>query len=626
MNPHLSAESSHRWPLLLLAAALAGAGEAPLPPPPAATQPETEEIGDDLPMWLGKAVGAGGRINKTAYVAEASAYDATALTRRLGPDYAFFHKKDKTKETFPEIWLRPDKGTFQNLPYQIGEPVQDPGGYSSSVMQILYLPDQRGDPGVDRVRANSNAHHVYFQKPHYYLDGGAHPEPAVMQPHYRQAAGGLLDQPVAQARGIGVWTNCSLMVFQCGVVAAGGSNTSVDRYPLFQFPKKKVPTAIALTGNNEFALVTIWDTEKYQGQVAVLAMDSSYPKGQGLHYFSWNEPVPGLVNIGLYGSMKLLGYIDLPGMTAPTSIAAWSNTRWWGYHLSPQRGLSSQKERDLWRQGLEGKGPLEYHGASAGYALVASRAESKVAFIDLRPLFQFYARMYFTSEENYRKTRDLGPEPDKWPYSFETAPECRPRIASTVAVRHPTAVACSLFGATPVRFGHLDGKGSQAYVARMDGTLTVYDVGGIASPEGSGEVKMLGTLKVGRNPCCITNDKAAVETNPRNVIIVVSRGDRRIDWVSFTPAGPQIIRTLRDKNLLDPVSADVTDNHTNQGRILEVTDFKGKRVTGYRYEPVLLTKPEELVGMGADGKADIECTGSMVFPGYPFSVSCSNVN
>ena len=121
-------------------------------------------------------------------------------------------------------------------------------------------------------------------------------------------------------------------------------------------------------------------------------------------------------------------------------------------------------------------------------------------------------------------------------------------------------------------------------------------------------------------------DLAAVETNPRNVIIVVSRGDRRIDWVSFTPSGPQIIRTLRDKNLLDPVSADVTDNHTNQGRILEVTDFKGRRVTGYRYEPVLLTKPEELVGMGADGKADIECTGSMVFPGYPFSVSNSNVN
>lgn len=626
MDPNLSAESSHRLLCLLLAAALAGAGEAPVPPPPADAQPDVEEVGADLRSWLGKAVGPGGKINKAAYASEAGAYDAHSLNRRLGPDYAFFHKKDKTAESFPEIWLRPDKGIYQNLPYQIGEPVQDPGGYSSSVMQILYLPDMRGDPGVDRVRANSNAHHVYFQKPHYYLDGGAHPEPAVVQPHYQQAAGGLLDRPVAQARGIGVWTNCSLMVFQCGVVAAGGSNTSVDRYPLFQFPKKKVPTAIALTGNNEFALVTIWDTEKCQGQVAVLAMDSSYPKGQGLHYFSWNEPVPGLVNIGLYGSMKLLGYIDLPGMAAPTAIAAWSNTRWWGYHLSPQRGLASQKERDLWRQGLEGKGALEYHGASAGYALVASRAESKVAFIDLRPLFQYYAHMYFTTEENYRKTRDQGPEPGKWPYAFETAPECRPRIASMVAIKHPTAVACSLFGATPARYGHLDGKGAQAYVGRMDGSLSVYDVGGIAAPDGSGEVKALGSVKVGRNPCCITNDKAAVETNPRNVIIVVSRGDRRIDWVSFTPSGPQIIRTLRDKNLLDPVSADVTDNHTNQGRILEVTDFKGRRITGYRYEPVLLTKPEELVGMGADGRADIECTGSLVFPGHPFSVSVSNVN
>ncbi|MBA3697317.1 MAG: hypothetical protein H0W78_00420 [Planctomycetes bacterium] len=614
------------WALASLLICLAGAGEEPQPPPTAEPEIAVDELGGDLSSWLGKAVGPGGKINKTAYVREANAYDALSLTRRLGPDYAFFHKKDKIPEEFPEVWLRPDKGIYQNLPYQIGDPVKEAGGYSSSVMQVFYLPDVRSDPGVDRVRANSNAHHVYFQKPHYYLDGGAHPDPAMLQTHYRQAAGGQLDRPVGQARGIGLWTNCSLMVFQGGVIAATGTNTSVDRYPLFQFPKKKVPTAIALTGNNEFALVTIWDTEKFQGQVAVLAMDSSYPKGQGLHYFTWNEAVPGLVNIGLYGSMKLLGYIDLPGMAAPTAIAAWSNTRWWGYHLSPQRGLASQKERDLWRQGLEGKGGLEYHGASAGYAVVASRAESKVAFIDLRPLFQYYAQMYFTSEENYQKTRDLGVEPGKWPYTFDVASECRPRVAAMVTVKNPTAVACSLFGATPKRFGHLDGKGAQAYVARMDGRLMVYDVGGIAAPEGNGEIKPLGSLPVGRNPCCITNDKAAVEKNPRNVIIVVSRGDRRIDWVSFAAPAPQIIRTLRDKNLLDPVAADVTDNHTNQGRILEVADFMGRRITGYRYEAVLLTKPEELVGMGPDGKADIECVGSMAFPGFPFSVSCSNVN
>jgi hypothetical protein len=613
------------WLPLLLVACLAAAGEDTVPPP-GEPEPVGEETGAELAWWLGKAVVTGGKINRAAYVSEACTYDATSLNRRLGPDYAFFHRKDKPVETLPEVWVRPDKGIFQKLPYQIGDPVQDPGGYSSTVMQVLYLPDERGDPGVDRVRADSNAHHVYFQKPHYYQEGGAHPEPAMMQPHYRQAAGGMLDRPVGQARGIGVWTNCSLMVFQCGVIAAGGSNTSVDRYPLFQFPKKKVPTAIALTGNNEFALVTVWDTEKCQGQVAILAMDSSYPKGQGLHYFSWNEPVPGLVNVGLYGSMKLLGYVDLPGLAAPTAISAWSNTRWWGYHLSPQRGLASQKERDLWHQGLEGKGGLEYHGASAGYAVVASRAESKVAFIDLRPLFQYYARMYFTSEENYRKTRVLGAEPEKWPYAFEVAPECRPRVAAMVTVKHPTAVACSLFGASPARFGHLEGKGAQAYVARMDGTLMVYDVGGIAAPEGAGEIKPLGTVKVGRNPCCITNDKSTVEKNPRNVVIVVSRGDRRIDWVSFAPPAPQITRTLRDRNLMDPVWADVTDNHTNQGRILEVADFKGRRITGYRYEAVLLTKPEELVGMGPDGKADIECTGSLAFPGFPFGISCSNVN
>ena len=639
------------WPRLLLAAAmLAGchaagataaaadppAAEAPVVDPGAAAAKEAPS-GDDARLALGSVIGKDGKPIRSAYLREATSFDAQAMYRRLGPDYAFFHRKDAKPEKFPEVWLRPDVAAHKNptgveTPYQIGS--SDPRGRRLLLRASpspLYVPEGKGDHGVDRVYIGCNANGCYWQRPYLWPPGGSHPEPAVTQAGYNAQAGGFLGGPVAQARAYGVWTNCSLMVFQSGVLAIAGSNTSQDRWQQFQFqfPPHKVPTAICLTSQNEFALVTIWDLKELKGQVAVLALESGYAAGDGLMaLYSWHESYPGLCNVGGFRSAKLLGYLDLPGIRAPTAIAAWSNARWWGFHISTKEGLATQAARDKWRAGLEGKGPLEYQGGcTAGYAVVASRCENRIAFIDLRPLFQEMARMYFTSAENFAKTRDQGQGAKQWPYAFEAAPESRPQVSPAMASRQPTAVACSPFGSAGAWSATRAGGAAGLDVAGMAGTLGVYAVDALADDQPASQnvpIALLGTVQVGRNPCSIAYDRTQFSAH-RNALWLVSRGDRKLQHLVFAGEAPEIDLTISDRRLLDPVEADVSDNHTNGGKILMVCDYAGRCLTGYRYEKVTLTTKDE-VGMGPTGKDPVECTGSLMVNGYPFSVCASNVN
>ena len=93
-------------------------------------------------------------------------------------------------------------------------------------------------------------------------------------------------------------------------------------FPGYEFPAHKIPTSIAVTTANEFALVTMWDTSTKKGQLAVLALEGKY-----IPFHTW--PYMGMPNQGSWSAFKNLGYIDLP-MKAPTSVAAASNGWWSG--------------------------------------------------------------------------------------------------------------------------------------------------------------------------------------------------------------------------------------------------------------------------------------------------------
>jgi len=272
--------------------------------------------------------------------------------------------------------------------------------------------------------------------------------------------------------------------------------------------------------------------------------------------------------------------------------------------------LSRQEDRDVFYKGTNAS-----FSSNAGFAVVASQSENKAAFIDLQPLFERTRTMYFTSEENFQKTRDLGDAPKQWPYTFDVDPSWKPFVVKTIDVPQPTAVIATMTGGA---------NKARACIASLDGTINVFQVGGLASEAvaNPAEIMPVGKLTVGRNPVQLTYQKGKPY-----MFIAVCRGDRGIVWFNCSDNDAGVVRTLRDSRLIDPVYAEVADTHGVNAGVITVADFKGKKILNYRYTPLhFATQGGAKYGMGKDGTDDFECGGVMEFQGFPFGVSASNVN
>ena len=221
-------------------------------------------------------------------------------------------------------------------------------------------------------------------------------------------------------------------------------------------------------------------------------------------------------------NLKLLGYIDLPGIEFPTGVSAVGNKlagrmngRDGNAGLLREYDLARQADRDVFF-----KGPNSEYGSTAGFAVVVGKYENKAALIDLRPLFRKVREMYFTTEENYRKTRDAGQAPAQWPFAFEIEPRWKPTVVQVIDVPRPTAVIAGLPG----------GKEPRALIACQDGVVGVYSVRGLADdlPKSPGALVRFGEVQAGRNPVCLAYQKFSPDT-----CIVVSRGDREVAWIDY---------------------------------------------------------------------------------------------
>ena len=552
-------------------------------------------------------------LDRAAIEKEVKDFSLEGMNRRLGPDYAFYHPKGP-EEKFPEIWMVSAKQGPGGRGWQIGGPwAKEAGDYSSTQGQVLYVPD-RGFSPVDRVTIIEWAHGCFTEAPLPPWHGGFRPEPAAKR--WKEAVpNGEVGMPITMARGMGYWANNGLAVFSSGLVAAGGTVTARGLEPTGQFPPNKRPTAISITNKSEFALVTLSDTEKRAGQVAVLSMGVNGKKTGFVHEWQ-DEHAWSLPSVGLFSEMKLLGYIDLPGIEFPTAVCAVGNDmnnrmngRDGNAGLLREYDLAKQADRDVFLKGSNTR-----YGSTAGFAVVIGKYDNKAAFIDLQPLFQKVREMYFTTQENYDKTRDSGPEPRQWPYTFEADPAWKPPVVKVVDVPRPTAVIASLAG----------GAKARALVASEDGKVGVYTVGGLATdaPAAPAEITRAAEAVVGRNPTCLAYQKYTSDT-----IIAVSRGDREIAWIKYSEKDAGVFRRLRDARLLDPVFVEVSDTHGIQTPLLTVADFKGRKILNYRYGTlVFATQGGAKFGMGPDGTAEFECGGVLEFPGSPFCISATNVN
>jgi len=581
-----------------------------------------------------------GAIDAAEYTKQANAWSAAIIDCRLGPDFTAYHGAGGPDER-PTAYKPPDQKTpygrnGQGITFQLGGPAEmdSSNNYGSVVDQVLYAPDADLNPGLDRISTYDWSNHVIVEIPEpvwwgtpkcWWPDCASHPDPAGELAPWAAALGHPLRHPITAARTYHAWTNDALVLFQGGFLGATGTQTSDSHYPYFVFPPNKVPTAIATTSYNEFALVTLWDTDTRKGQVAVLALE-----GQGLAQATHGWYYIGFPSVGSFTKIKLLGYLDLPDMATPTAIDA-SGDNAGGVGVGGiQLGLlklDTAADRDAFITGKYSQGVI----GRAGYAVVASRWENKATFIDLQPLYEYVRSMYLTTQENFDLTKDQGPEPNKWPYTFDAHPEQKPIVLTTLPVDHPKAVLAGHHRYYDPKTG--EGTFTKAYIASLDGTITAYDVTTLdweakAKPE---DVKALFTVAVGENPTAMIWPRNEDPKDPKaspyeftNSFVVVSRGDREIAWVTTDATMGSVFRRFTDSRFEDPVDIDVGE----RAYVMTVADWKGKKVVTYRFAPTPQghVPPNLSFGMGADGKAEVECGGELPIEGHVFKLSSTNVN
>jgi hypothetical protein len=559
-----------------------------------------------------------------------------AVSARFGP--TFEQLNPGAADTRPTLAKRESKTPPSSYyvrikPYELGDAPASDSDFWSDSGQVAYVPnDPANDPGLDRIQTFAYYNKVFAISPRLdWASGKPHSDPQTRDSYYVTLNGSAPMQPIAMVRNYAMEQNEEIVIYRDGLFAVAGTQTSraaTERpYPGFKFPANKVPRAVAVTTSNEFALVAIWDTERNQGQLAVIALEGKY-----LAFHTW--PYMALPNQGSFSDFKLLGYIDLP-MTAPSSVAAASNGLWNGPSSTNNKVLSQIDLNDDGYRKLVYDGDWQFVVAKSGYAIVASQDDSKVAIVDLTPLFNYARESYLSSAANFQATLAArGSSPTQFPQTFEVNAAIKPRVVWQASVYKPTAV---LAGQKLDRWSKDRFK---AYAASQDGTIHIFDTSSLMqrnSWETRGALQEMGSFSVGRNPTglafarhgwsnlpLLPNDSTGAQRDPdplNNLFYVASRGDREIDAVVTWGGQGAIYERIRDSRMGDPVTVSVA----RRGNIVTVADFNGKKILSFRMG-TLHDARNNVDYPPIDPAYHYEFAGELPLDGSPFMVNSTNVN
>lgn len=578
--------------------------------------------GGDFALCGGAIFGEGGTLDAAEYEQQARRWDRATIDCRLGPRFADL--SPGAGDERPTAW-EPEhqqaEGGYLCKTYELSGSCNGNCDYGSTAGQVLYADAAEADAGVMRVQTYGYENGVICESPQSggWL-GGPNPDPGI------EAWAGALGRPVRLPNGFSqtelVQTNGGIMIFPDGLVGATGNQTSGDSKPWLVLPPNKVPSAVAVSSYNEFAFVTVWDTDTHTAQVAVLALRADSPGAFSVPYFA-------LPNEAGFKAIHLMGYIDLPDMKTPTAIAAsFDNGNTPGGHVigfefghqeDPTKNIMTSVEA---RSGFA-RDDYERWVGMAGQAIIASRWENKVTFLDLRPLAQFVREVYFGADDALRQAAAA---PEQWPFTFDTHPEAMPVVAGTIDVEHPKVV----------RIGNQPSKSSKgdntlkALVGGLDGTVSVFDITSFVHdaprPIDMGAVEVEATVAAGRNPTSMSlRGRGALGTD----VLLACRGERAVQWIGAADDGTlSITRSLTDTRFGDPVIADGSD----RGPVVTIGDFDGEKLLNFR---VGLTednsgKPPAAYGCGPGGAdstcAEAELGGELSVPGSVFYIGTTNVN
>ena len=583
------------------------------------------------PASAGSIFNAAGVLDRTNYTLEAFAWDRAAVDARFGPTFAVLNPGaiDTRPTLFKPVSHANPTGFTRINPWELGTAPASDGDYWSDSGQIGYVPDAPAtDAGLDRIQVYAYYSKVFALSPRMdWASGQPHSDPQTCEPSYALINGEPPVQPIAMARGYGLTQNEALIVYRDGLLAVAGTQTSrksTDRpYPGLLFPANKVPTGIAITTENEFALVTIWDTDALKGQLAVVALEGKY-------IASHTTPYMGLLNEGSWSAFKLLGYVDLP-MAAPSSVSAASNGFWNGPSQTSGKDLGVlDLSIDSVRQMMSSSSAV----AAGGYAIVASKQEGKVAIVDLTPLFQYIYRSYLSSAASFSATQaQRGSAPEQFPQSFDVNAGSKPTVIWQAAYPTPTAVLAGN------RIDRWSTDRFKAYVATEDGTIHIIDTSSImwrSSWQVKGTLGEIGSFTTGRNPSGLCFARRAAQNLPlipktsnsgiadcfNSVFWVACRGERALMACHTYNGKGQVHMTIRDSRMGDPVAVSTAV----RGPILTVTDFSGKKILSFRIGEINDARNKVTYGCGSGGTDPFEFAGELSFPGSPFLVGSANVN
>lgn len=557
------------------------------PPTPSPTPSPSVPVAPSGSAVSGDIVNAAGRIDPSAYVAMAAklstdegiAYRYGAAAGAVNPPPTWHKRADNPKPS-----CIPEGGDWQ-----VGNVNCDPGDYFSNSGNVLFVADNpAARVGVSDFKLLIQSYNTLSQRP----------EATSLDDDQAVRAG--TRAPVAASRCYGRpgWCLVSIVAYQDGKLVTGNGGNTGRNYATTQLAANKIPTGIAVTNSNEFALVTVWDTAALKGQIAVVALAGmcngctpSQP-GTGNYWGEWSAAYPGLPNLGNTAFMKVLGYVDLPeSMRAPTEITATTGWDPWANVMRDAGGnqtsanalpLSNETNRQSFisPQGTNGVFDNTRTYAKGGIAVVVSKSEKRAAFVDLKPLFDYYKSMYFGARADFDKTASVGTADNQWPYAFSQLPDgVKPRVVQTLDLgTKPTAVKATLWG-----------NNLRAWIATQEGNVSLYNIDGYGNGTGTSSFARVGYIPVGANPVSISYSRGDGQKS-NDTALVLSRGDKAVRWIDFSSdrnGGTVRPAVLTDSRLVDPVGIEDNEYHGTEAPVVSVADYGGKMLRNYRYGPVI---------------------------------------
>lgn len=545
---------------------------------------------------------------------------------RLGPAYPILTDTRPTTFVTPALPFVGTNIPARVNPYQLGTPNADAGDYWSDSGQVAYVPDgsRPDDPGLMATRHFAYYRGVYATAPLPDVYRKPYPDPSTTNSAYITANGGPLANVLAQVRSTNTTGNDAFVLYENGFLCSASTQTGHggnNPWPWFKFPANKRVQDLAVTSNNELALVALTDTDTGKGQLAVLMVEA-----HGIPFHTFSQM--GLPNQASTSEFKLLGYVELP-VSASLRVAAASNGFWGGPSATNGQTLGQLKLTEPNTLKNLYSGAWVGVVASAGYAVVSSRDESKIVVVDLSPLFRYIKESWLSSAEAFTATT-LAKMEGRWPATFEAEPVNLPTIAAVKDLPRPVSVIAghSIDRWSPDRY--------KFHVGLEAGELSIWDASPIMARfsyhrKGPALAEM-GRVFVGENPICLAFTRRR-ETAVFGTLAVNGDGQNSVLWVACRKArqvvsvntfgGKGIVtRTIEDSRLQDPVNVVACV----RGPVILISDFGGKQVFGFRIGTITDTRSSPAkVYPPAEGKP-WEISGILKLQGYPFAVTSENVN